>query len=438
MITHVKRVVIVGGGSSGWLTAASLYNNPALDVTLIDKEVSTPVSVGEATLLNFENWLENHCGFNSEEFLAELDIGLKAGILFPDWGYEGSNIWHPFLFPPGEKHLYECSMNNMVDKNRLEDSYAYHIDCIKLIEYIKKKIHINFIQSGVNNIERDDSGISSLTLENGEVITADLYVDCTGFKSILKDKRDRVDLSDRLYVDSAIAGHVNYIDEKEFHPYVSCPAVDHGWIWKIPLRTRIGTGLVFNRTVTDIEEAKEYFSDYWNGRADNLRFIDWTPYYDTNMWDKNVVSIGLSAGFIEPLESTGLALIIEGIHVVSRLIRSGYYNQYDIDYFNTFMVFSFESYIDFVNGHYSKSYKDTKFWRYVRDIYKPSKTLEFYINHLNSYDDPIVGGKELIFGGSNWIEWLTQMGYNNSLNTFEPEPTTTKDLVNHLELLYGR
>ena len=122
MITHVKRVVIVGGGSSGWLTAASLYNNPALDVTLIDKEVSTPVSVGEATLLNFENWLENHCGFNSEEFLAELDIGLKAGILFPDWGYEGSNIWHPFLFPPGEKHLYECSMNNMVDKNRLEEN----------------------------------------------------------------------------------------------------------------------------------------------------------------------------------------------------------------------------------------------------------------------------------------------------------------------------
>ena len=129
---HVKRVVIVGGGSSGWLTAANLYNNPALDVTLIDKEVSTPVSVGEATLLNFKDFLSNDCGFNTVEFLAELDIGLKAGILFPDWGYEGSNIWHPFLFPPGEKHLYECSMNNMVDKNRLEDSYAYHLSLIHI------------------------------------------------------------------------------------------------------------------------------------------------------------------------------------------------------------------------------------------------------------------------------------------------------------------
>ena len=101
---------------------------------------------------------------------------------------------------------------------------------------------------------------------------------------------------------------------KEIHPYTIAQVVDHGWIWKTPLQSRIGSGLIFNRSVTDIEDAKNYFCEHWDNRIspENVRVIDWTPYYDRNQWDKNVVSIGLSAGFLEPLESTGIELIIQG------------------------------------------------------------------------------------------------------------------------------
>ena len=450
-MSSINDIVIVGGGSSGWLTAAAFVNElPFANITLIDKEVSTPVSVGEATLLGFQNFLNNNCGFDPTEYLKELDVGLKGGILFPDWGYDGSRVWHPFWFPPvidgwsnnKEKNLresmllYECSMKNMIDKERLGDSYALHIDCIKLIEYIQRKIHINLKKSEVKGIKRHRNGnISSLILEDGSKVYGDVFIDCTGFKSILKDRRDRVDLSNRLYVDTAIAGHVDYVYQKEFTPYVSCPAVDHGWIWKIPLRTKIGTGLVFNRNITDIEEAKEYFNTYWKGRTDELKVIDWTPYYDKNMWDGNVISIGLSGGFIEPLESTGLALIVEGIVMFTKLIKTGYYNEYDVDYFNKWMVFGFEQCIDFVNGHYSKSYKDTKFWQYVRDNYKSSETLDFYINNMKSDKKSLIEGKGYIFGGANWIYWLAQMGYDISPKPddgFGGIPPST-ELVNHLE-----
>ena len=155
-------IVIVGGGSAGWLTAASILNQvPNSEVVLIDKDVPIPLGVGEATLIGFEPFLSNDCGFDSNEFLKELDVGLKGGILFPDWGYEGSKVWHPFTFKTfpfsdvqvpmidAWSHckdrdfqklmvLYTTSMSNKVDKTALGDSYALHVDYLKLIKYIRK------------------------------------------------------------------------------------------------------------------------------------------------------------------------------------------------------------------------------------------------------------------------------------------------------------
>jgi|TARA_B100000029_G_C17589618_1_gene962103 tryptophan halogenase len=439
------NVVIVGGGSAGWMAAAAMLREVEhAQITLIDKEVPVPLGVGEATLLGFERFMRERCGFDSNEYLKALDVGLKAGILFPNWGYEGSAIWHPFYFlnypfisegqPPipmtdawsNAKDvdfkkllvLYQASMSNIVDKNQLDGGYALHIDCIKLIEYIKSKIlnDITFINSEVKEIKKHRNGnISSLKLENGRTISGDLFLDCTGFKSLLRDKRDRVDLTDRLYVDTAVAGPVEYQDRvSEFKPYTTCTAVDPGWIWNTPLQSRIGTGLVFNRTITPPEEAANFFCDHWNGRItpDDLKIIDWTPYYDKNMWEGNVVSIGLSAGFLEPLESTGLALIMESIATLNKLLNSGFYNEHDINYFNNRMVFSFEQCIDFVNAHYSKSTIQSPFWKYVRQNYKMSAAQEFYLKNMSSDDKSISGGKGFVFGAANWVHWLIQMGYD--------------------------
>tara|TARA_B100000287_G_scaffold250605_1_gene235520 strand:+ start:4880 stop:6322 length:1443 start_codon:yes stop_codon:yes gene_type:complete len=440
MAKYINEIVIVGGGTSGWLAAKTLSRRVSFTkVTLIDKEVSEPVGVGEATLLSFKVFLEKVCFFSEYEIgecLYHCESIKKNGILFPDWGIDGNEIWHPFYFgnmiPNGIDRpllIDAWSLQDTVDigeimPDRIKSgaTFAEHINALKLVEYLKNSLlnddshtKINYIQSAVKDITRDDNGISSLTLEDGSVISGDIFVDCTGFKSILKDKRDRVDLSDRLYVDTAVAGHIDYLDEKEITPYVSCPAVDHGWIWKIPLRTRMGTGLVFNRNITDPEEAKQYFVDYWDGRLDkdSLKIIDWTPYYDTNQWDKNVVSIGLSAGFLEPLESTGIELILQGITKLSDVLEARWYNNMAVNNFNNYMIDQFETSVDFVNMHYSISTKDTPFWNYVRNNYKPSETLKIFSDNLNSQEPSIYESPSSHFiGGGNWIHWMVQLGYS--------------------------
>ena len=422
------EVVIVGGGTAGWLSAAAfLHELPFANITLIDKEESTPVSVGEATLIGFEGFLKDKCGFPPEEYLRNMDVTLKGGILFPDWGMNGNAPWHPFTFPnivdkwsttqnePLETQmaLYNCSMRNSIDRTQLDGGYALHVDCLKLIEYIKAKIEhkITYIQSSVKNIRRNQ-GIKSLFLQNGTQVRGDVFIDCTGVDSLLKDKRRKVDLSDRLYVNTAVAGHVDYIERhRELRPFVVCHAVDDGWIWNIPLKSKIGTGLVFNRNITDPEDAKKILSNYWNGRTDELKILNWEPYYDLNQWEKNVISIGLSAGFIEPLESTGIALILEGISTAATKLKTGYFNDYDIDCYNSWMVSMFECCTDFVNMHYSKVTKDTPFWNYVKDNYKMSDAQEFYLDNMKSSDPSVVDGKDHFFGGANWIHWLIMLGY---------------------------
>ena len=434
----IDNITIVGGGTSGWLTAAAFLKQiPNIKITLIDKELTNSVGVGEATLLKFGSFLTDYCGFDDNEWLVEVDAVFKSGILFPEWGSDSNMVWHPFYFPHLQDGtplcdawchfqenisinqllpLYNESLGNKIDTKNLH-SYAHHIDCKKLVDYIKKKIKgkINFIQSSVKKINfNDNNSVSSLILNNDIEIISDIYIDCTGFKSILKKDRKRVDLSDRLFCDTAVAGHISYLNkEEELNPYVVSHAVDHGWIWNIPLNSRIGSGLVFNRSITDPEEAKDYFVKYWDNRVEreSLKVIDWTPYYDLNMWEENVISIGLSAGFIEPLESTGIALIIEGIYNAIVRLKSRYYNHLDIEQYNIWMKNSFESCIDFVNMHYSIVEKDTKFWNYVKKTHKISETQKIYLDNMSSEDPSYLEGKSLMFGGANWIYWLIQIGF---------------------------
>ena len=337
--------------------------------------------------------------------------------------------------------LYKQSMSNLIDKNQLGNAYALHVDCIKLIQYVREKIKnkISIIEKEVVGIaQHSDRGIESLILKGGDIIEGDLFIDCTGHRSVLKDVRDTVDLSDRLYTNTAVSTHIDYENRtEELKPYTTSTVVDHGWVWNTPLQSRIGTGLVFNKDVTPIEEAKKYLCDFWNGRCnpDDLRVNNWTPYYDRNQWNKNVISIGLSAGFIEPLESTGIALICEGIAIACKQLQSGYYTEHDINYFNSWMTQGFEVCTDFVNMHYSKSYRDTKFWRYVRENYKMSDTQKFYLDNMKSKDKSIIGGKNWIFGGNNWIHWMIMMGFEFTTKDYM-QTYNAKNILNEL-LMYS-
>jgi len=454
-INPVDSIVIVGGGTSAWLCAAYMsHNHPFLKVTIVDKEVGTPVGVGEGTLLSFDKVM-NNCGFSIQDWFPKIDAAAKAGILFPGWGTDQSDVWHPFRFQSIDQlglSLFDCWAShqefdfkkygltfyeNAVEKNLVDitelDAHAYHIDAGKLVTYIQERLvhrrNVVSIKSDVIEILRDSEthNVVELILKNGQKLSADLYVDCTGFKAILDHESDKVDLSGRLFCDTAIAAHVPYADiDTELRPYVISEQVEHGWVWNIPVQTRIGSGLVFNRTQTSIEEAKDFFVNYWDNRIskDNLKVLDWTPYYKNNIWNKNVVSVGLSAGFIEPLESTGIALIIVGIEQLSFAIDSRSYSDTHVNCYNLIMKGYFEDSIDFVSMHYANPTREGKFWDWVRSTYIKSQRQIHYENQMLRTNVPLpIKGYGYMFGGSNWFCWLVQMGYklNDSLSVLTKE-----------------
>jgi tryptophan halogenase len=450
----IHNIVILGGGTSAWMTAAYFSHNfPSYNITVVDKEAGNPVGVGEATLLNFKPFMEA-CGFDFNNVFTSVDATYKAGILFPNWVRKGNSVWHPFAMNPrinGDiflhdlwsvnqeydfKHygleLYDVTVNhNKIDKNL---NHAYHVDCGKLVKFIQQQIvdkKVSLVQSEMISINRaENNDVTSIVLKNGQTVVGDLFVDCTGFLGLLNFNPDRNDLSDRLICDTAVAGHVPYIDRaSEQTPYVICDAVECGWIWNIPVNTRIGSGLVFNRSVTDPEDAKKHFCEYWNNRItpDKLKVIDWTPYYNNNPWHENVVAVGLSAGFIEPLESTGIALIMEGIHQLARRIADRNYSEIDATIYNSNMKSFFEESINFVSMHYSYTERTEPFWQQVKKQIGVNAEQQFYLDQLANPNIPMPRqGKDThFFTGNNWNTWLIQMGFPVAPRRLEKESART-------------
>ena len=444
------KIVIVGGGTAGWLSAAYLSRNLInSQITIIDKEFGTPIGVGEGTVLDFFDFMKQ-CRFEFNEWFTEIDATFKAGILFSNWQKPGSEIWHPFFtnlrYTDYQCNLWEllaqkdnldykdyaCMMyDSAVKHNKVDYTdaglYAFHVDAGKLVTYIQKKIEnsIEIIRKEVVKVNRSGNNeVTSLELINGSVIKADLFIDCTGFTSVLKTQK-RIDVKDRLFCDTAVAGRISYNNKiEETRPYVICDAVDHGWIWRIPTNERLGSGLVFNRSVTDPETAKDELVKYWNGRLnrDSIRVIDWTPFYIENAWEDNVVSIGLSSGFVEPLESTGISLIIKGIQTLEQRLRIGFYKQSDIALYNAIMTNYFENVIDFVNMHYSDSENPGPFWEYVRDKFKPSDKQQFIqqvmqdSNFRNLMPKTFEPNTFTMFNLTSWVCLMNQYGYKLSLD----------------------
>ena len=374
------------------------------------------------------------CCFFSASKRASGSVTIVFRVIVHPYGHVGDALSH-FQEENYKDYLslWPTVATNEVNTHEL-DYYAWNIDCLKLIRYIENHIKRTYskfthIRSTVKDINRSEDGnITSLVCENGQKIDGDFFIDCTGFKSILKDNKDTISLMDegRLFVDTALAYRIDYDNDLKPFPYAKCPAVEHGWIWKIPLLTRLGTGLLFNRSITDIEEAKDYFVDHWDNKIDreSLRVIDWTPYYDRNIWDKNVLSVGLSAGFFEPLECTGIGLIIGGITTFITSIQGRYFDDYSIDLYNTYIISQCEDIIDFLSMHYGLSERKGKFWDHVRSTWKPSKSLELIANTLDSpHPSSILNTRPAVmFTHNNWNCWLLQLGYPLKPKSI-PDPT---------------
>lgn len=288
------------------------------------------------------------------------------------------------------------SRNELSNFNFKYDT-AYHFDATLFGLYLRdqycKPKGVTHILAEVKNVQVSNRGIDSITLDNDSIVSSDLFIDCTGFKSYLLEETLGVafkSFGDTLLNDSAIATHLPYIDkEREMESVTNCTAIENGWVWNIPVWDRIGTGYVYSSKFATQAQAEEQFRQHLksnrmicpdDARADAAVFkhIKIRHGVHERSWEKNVVAIGLSNGFIEPLESTGLLIthnsimkLIDTLH-----LKDGNVNQFDIDVYNSTFLNEILSFKDFVSMHYALSSRtDTEYWQYATQQTTYSKIL---------------------------------------------------------------
>ena len=406
----MSRIVIVGGGTSGWLTAAYLAaklgdtSGKKLDISLIESSDIATIGVGEATTPSIRATLAD-IGFDENEFMRASHATFKHGILFSNWTHSPNEdptdeYFHPFERPLRAgtdglesywlrgldplKRKFEDSVSiqhtlarlNLAPKSvkdRPYDSpipYAYHLDAGLLAEALKKLALIrgvNHIVDTVLSVDPDDKGdICALQLESGKKVAGDLFIDCSGFVSLLIGKhfkQDFKDCSDVLFCDSAVTMQVPNTPNQIIPPYTRSTATKNGWIWDIGLSNRRGTGYVYSSKHTTASEAEAELSKYNGSVSQPMRHLKFKVGHRPTQWFKNCVAVGLSGGFIEPLESTGIHLVEQAIWSLASMIPRYLNGLSPQVQFNKIMSNHYEMAINFVKYHYILSQRqDSQFW----------------------------------------------------------------------------
>ncbi len=421
IIKNISSIVIVGGGSAGWMTAAMLIKFfPKHKITVIESPDHPIIGVGESTLLGIKNYC-NFIGLDESDFMKHTDASYKMSIKFTDFYEKDYGGFHyPFgaAQPPAnsissledwfvKRALYpetpntdfvDCYYPNaaLFETNKFTDNRhgrfgqwnpkyhcAYHFDATKFGIWLRDHYcvprGVEIIKSTVKDAVVTEDGIERLNLANGEAVTSDLFVDCTGFKSLLLGQylnEEFISYSDILPNNRAWATRITYKDkQKELEPFTNCTAIGNGWVWNIPSWERIGTGYVYSDQFVSPEDAKEEFKQHLMSdkmivprsreEVDSLEFKDIPMRVGIHKrtFVKNVVAIGLSAGFIEPLESNGLFSVHTFLEKLVKTLLSGSINQYDIDVYNRATRHVFQNFAEFVALHYAFSKRnDTEYW----------------------------------------------------------------------------
>ncbi|GAA0858603.1 tryptophan halogenase family protein [Aliiglaciecola litoralis] len=410
----IRKIVIVGGGSAGWLTAgviaAEHMANSAegIKVTLIESPDVKPIGVGEGTWPTMRGTLRK-MGITETQFIRECDATFKQGAKFAKWvtGADDDAYYHPLVLPQGyeqinlapfwhehaeqvpfadavsfQGHLCERGLapkQNTTPEYAHVANYAYHLDAgkfsVMLQKHCTEQLGVTHILDHVTGINSHDNGdIKSLNTKlNGE-LEADLFIDCTGFKSLLLGEHYQIPFIDKrhiLFNDAALAVHVPY--ESEQSPIAShtiSTAQSAGWIWDIGLPSRRGVGHVYSSAHISDEQAEVELRDYIRAtigdKVDDLsiRKIPITPGHRETFWHKNCVAVGLSAGFLEPLEASALVLVELSAAMISEQLPATR-GVMDIvaKRFNDKFRYRWDRIIDFLKLHYILTKrKDTPYW----------------------------------------------------------------------------
>ena len=402
----VKEVVIAGGGTAGWMAAASLSKllGKSVNVTLIESDDIGTVGVGEATIPPIRT-LHKLLGIDEKQFIHDTNATFKLGIQFENWGQDGDSYVHSFGITgrecwAGEFHHFWLrakreGASNAFGEYCLEHeaalahkfglsqqaplNFAYHLDAGKYSQFLAtmaKQAGVRRVEGKIKQIQKDPSNgfISALELEDGQCVNGDFFIDCTGFKGLLIEQALHTgyeDWSHFLPCDSAIAVQTKLHDAPV--PFTRSIAHDAGWRWQIPLQHRMGNGLVYCRRYLSDEQAKTTLLESVSGEPINEpRVIRFTPGKRRQGWNKNCVALGLASGFIEPLESTSIHLIMTGIVRLMRLFPFEGVTQSAIDEYNNKFDSEMQCILDFIAMHYKVTERDdSEFWRHCRTMSVP-------------------------------------------------------------------
>jgi len=438
----VKKISILGGGTSAWLTAAYLSKNLPknyFELYIIKGKSDKSIGVGESTLPDFSKFIEE-CGFSKQQWYDFCECTEKAGVGYKDWINKNSFQWHPFgaiphfnkdnkiynifdLFfssnlPKSDFIKYINDYKQCVIKNQPPKSnQGVHINSGKLSEFIKNNIKINIINEDIIDIDFNQKDISNLLLSSNQYHKSDLYINCLGFDNILSKKQQKIfiDKSNSTPNNAAIFNPASYNSKQSLKtPYTVAQCTPYGWIWKTPLQSRIGSGMVFNKDISNKDEVITWYENYWgkdNLLNQNTKYIEYKSGYYSNQWEGNVVDIGLSSGFIEPLESTGIQFIIEGVRTIHYLIKKGWVSSENKTVYNLKLNELYSDTFDFISIHYLNNNHNTPFWNYSKThITKNiSKSLKLRIDVANTIPyNPSFHNPTSIFSDHSWYYTLIQ------------------------------
>jgi len=409
---RVQKVVIVGGGTAGWMTAGLLVKllGPQIDLTLVESDDIGIIGVGEATIPPIRIF-NNVLGLDEDDFMHRTQATFKLGIQFENWGAVGNKYMHAFgpvghdtgLFPfyhywlrakaegmAGD--LWDYSFNYQVAKadrfsrlDRIPDSpleglnHAFHFDAMLYAGYLRRGCE----QSGVKRIEglvthtelNPETGfVDALLLKDGTKITGDFFVDCTGFRSLLMGGALGIgfdDWSEWCRVDRAVA--IPAENGERLRPYTQSIAQKAGWMWRIPLQHRAGNGHVYCSDYMSDDEATDILLNNLEGKAlADPRIFSFTVGRRKKFWHKNCVAIGLASGFLEPLESTAIHLIQNSVVRLAQMFPTTNFDQANEDEYNRQVAFEYQSIRDFIILHYKATGRaDSPFWQQARDMEIP-------------------------------------------------------------------
>jgi tryptophan halogenase len=442
--SQIKNIVIVGGGTAGWMAAAAMSKvlSGQWNITLVESEEIGIVGVGEATipLINIYNAALE---IDENEFMRETNATFKLGIEFVNWGKLGDSYIHGFgplgpdigitkfhhywlkLRQSGEAAGIEnysinilAAQHNKFMRARkdlgnsplAEIAHAYHFDAALYAAYLRRYAEARQVKRIEGKISgattrASDGFVDAVVLDNGQRIEGDLFIDCSGFRGLLIEQTLKTgydDWSHWLPCDRAWA--VPCAAVEPLLPYTRATARTAGWQWRIPLQHRTGNGHVYSSKFISDDDAREALMQNLDGKAladpRQLRFLTGKR---KKFWNKNVIAVGLASGFMEPLESTSIHLIQSTISRIATFFPDRTFNQADIDEFNRQADFEFERIRDFLILHYKATTRDdTPFWNYVRTMPIPD-SLQAKIDLFENNGRVFREANEM-FSEISWVE----------------------------------